>query len=165
MNISIILKFLTEEILKLHTKELNFFNDRTYYIFTEIDKVNKNILAEVKNVVCFFPSLITEQDGKNLSDKILNSSMLPLLKNKNIYVLSLFSSTSEVDTLIEVFRKEEISAKITTLYYSNELLRFSTILKYGVDSDNVEHLNRENFLLSCENYCDYFKNMSRRYFN
>ena len=159
------MKYLTEEILKLHTKELNFFNDRTYYILTEIDRINLNILEEVNKVVIFYPCLITKQDTDDLQKKLFSeNNIFTKVKKKTIYILCLFASSTSVDVILKLIKENEITAKITTLYYSDELIKHANTLKNGVKSDmNVK--DSEDFLLCCENYCDYFKSMVRRYFN
>lgn len=159
------MKHLTEEVLKLHTKELNFFNDRTYYIVAENEPINLNILDDVKSFVVFSPSLLTDEEMEYLFQKIFKDKMIQILKSKMIYVLSLFTSVDIVDRILEAATKNNLNLKISTLFYSNELMRYSQFLRHGVRNLREEYFNNDNFVLSYENYCDFFRNMARRYFN
>lgn len=143
---------------------MNFFNDRTYYIFTEIDKVNLSILEEVNRLVCFYPCLITKTDVDDITAKLFSENLMKKMKKKTIYLLCLYSSTTAVDSILKLISDNGLNSKITTLYYSDELTKYSTVLKNGIRNEQTEFSNEE-FLLSTENYCDYFKSMVRRYFN
>jgi len=127
-----------------------------------MDRINLSMLEEVNRFVCFFPSLISQEDVDNFSNLLLNNSIIPKLQKKTIYILCLFTSTDTIDLLLKKINDNQLVCKFTTLYYSNELKKYASFLKKGSRNEKVKN---EDFLLSNENYCDYFKSMVRRYFN